>query len=311
METIHGFDLEEVNTFPGLLKAYRNIGIQASNLSVADTLLYSMVADKDMTFYISFTSTVISSGLREIMAQFIRDASPKVIITTAGAIEEDIMRTLGSFYLGHFNIDDASLRKRGINRIGNIFVPNERYEGLEKFVRPILGEFTGGFPISTRQLISRLSENINDPGSFLKAAHDIGCKVFCPAITDGALGIQLYIHKQKNREFCIDVTADMKELADITLQSKSTGALILGGGVPKHHTLGVNLLRGGLDKAVYISTAHEYDASLSGAYPREAVSWGKIKAQGKSVLVYADYSIVFPLLAKSLHDKIKENKRTE
>jgi len=302
---VTGFDLEDIDTFSGLLSAYAGIGIQATNLSIADRLIYDMVSDKDTTLFFSFTSNVISSGLREIAAQFIRDAKPKAIITTAGAVEEDVMKSLGNFYIGSFNADDRQLRRKGINRIGNIYVPNERYEQLESFVKPILAGVKGSGPISSLELIEMLSSKVSDPGSFLKAARDVGCKVFCPAITDGALGLQLYFHKQKSKGFALDITADMKQLADISLNAGSTGAVIIGGGVAKHHTIGINIMRGGLDRAVYISTAGEHDASLSGAYPREAVSWGKVKASAKHVLVNDEASVCFPLLALSLHEKLK------
>ncbi len=304
MEAIRGFNLDNIRSFSDLLKAYRYIGIQATNLSIADELLWAMVQDKENVLFFSFTSNIISSGLREVAAQFIRDAKPKVIITTVGAIEEDIMKSMGDFYVGTFYADDKELREEGINRIGNIFVPNERYEQFEGFVKPVFEKLDVGKPVGINQLVGALTDNINDRNSILRAARDVGTQVFCPAITDGALGLQLYFYRQRHHNFAVDVLADMKDLANITLNAKRTGALIMGGGLAKHHTIGVNLLREGLDRAVYISTAQEYDASLSGAYPREAISWGKIKASSKHVLVNSEASLAFPLLALSLHERL-------
>lgn len=303
MEAIRGFNYSEVNGMSSFLKACKTIGIQATNLSLADEILHEMVENDNVSFIFSFTSTVISSGLREVVSQFIRDAKPKAIITTAGAIEEDIMKTLGDFYLGSFNTNDVELRKKGINRIGNIFVPNERYEQLENFVRPIFESF-GDSTISPSELVDALSVRISDEYSFLFAARQNGVQVFCPAITDGALGIHLFMHKQKHPKFALDVTKDMKLLANIVFDAKETGALILGGGMIKHHTIGINLLRGGLDYAVYVTSAVEQDASVSGAFPKEGVSWGKIKSNSMRASVWGDYSIIFPLLALSLHDKL-------
>ncbi|MCX8205922.1 MAG: deoxyhypusine synthase [Candidatus Micrarchaeota archaeon] len=305
MDTIRGFSLDDVKSFPELLKAYSTLGIQATNLSHADEILWEMVSDRHNTLFFSFTSNVISSGLREIASQFIRDARPKVIITTAGAIEEDIMKSLGEFYLGSFYADDAELRSEGINRIGNIFVPSQRYEELEGYVKPVLKRLDKGRPVSVNALITELSRPIKDKHSFLKAALDTGAKVFCPAITDGALGLQLYFYRQQHKGFVLDQLADMADIAQMTLNAERTGALIIGGGIAKHYTIGVNLMREGLDRAIYISTAQEHDASLSGAYPREAVSWGKIKSSSRHVLVNDEASISFPLLALSLHQKLK------
>jgi len=307
---IKGFKLSEVNSFSSLMKNYSTMGIQATHLSKADEILEKIVLDKKCTFYLAFTSNIISSGLREIISQLILISKPSVIITTAGAIEEDIMKSLGSFDLGTFQADDKELRKKGINRIGNIYVPNQRYIDLEKFIQPILKDiYKRKKVISVNELIIEISKKIKDKNSFIYSSKLSGTEIFCPAITDGALGIQLYMFKQKHPDFCVDVIGDMKKLANITLLSEKTGALIIGGGLAKHHTIGVNLLRDGLDHAVYISTASEHDASLSGAFPKEAISWGKLKQDSKHVLVNDEASISLPLLVLSLNEKLnKKNK---
>ncbi len=298
---IKGFDLDSITSFEGLIKGYSSLGIQASNLSKATSVLEDILSDPTYTFTLAFSSTVGSSGLREIVAQFIRDAKPKVIITTAGAIEEDYMKSFSNFELGDFNMDDRELHQKGFNRIGNILVPNNAYVQLEERVRPLL-EKAGNY-LTPHDFINLLSDDIDDEYSFLKAARDVGAKVFCPAITDGALGIQLFLHKQRNPDFVMDVTGDMKVLANEILGAEKTGALVLGGGIAKHHTIGTHLMRGGLDNAVYITTAFEQDASLSGAQTREAVSWGKIKENADTVTVWGDYSIIFPLVALYFHNK--------
>lgn len=304
---IKGFKLEQVNSFSSLLKNYSSIGIQATHLSQADEILETIVNKKECTFFLAFTSNIISSGLREIISQLISISKPSVIITTAGAIEEDIMKSLGSFELGSFQADDKELRKKGINRIGNIFVSSENYVSLENFIQPLLKDiYSRKKTISVNELIKEISLKIKDENSFLFSALNSGTEIFCPAITDGAIGVQIYLFKQKNPDFCIDVSEDMKKLADITLMSKETGALIIGGGLAKHHTIGVNLLRDGLDYAVYISTATEHDASLSGAFPKEAISWGKLQQNSKHVLVNDEASISLPLLVLSLNEKLNK-----
>jgi len=115
--------------------------------------------------------------------------------------------------------------------------------------------------------------------------------------------LQLFFFKQKHPSLGIDVTADMEKLAKLTLEADKTGAIILGGGIAKHHTIGVNILREGLDYAVYVSTADEYDGSLSGAKPKEAKSWSKLKEEGNSVSIVCDATIAFPLIAPALEEK--------
>lgn len=120
--------------------------------------------------------------------------------------------------------------------------------------------------------------------------------VFCPAITDGSLGDVLFTHSVRNPGLRIDLVEDIRALNFISLRSVSSGMIVLGGGVAKHHTYNACLMRNGADYCVQVNTAQEFDGSDSGARPDEAVSWGKIGVEGQTVKIHADASLVFPLL---------------
>jgi deoxyhypusine synthase len=304
MEKVRGMQLSKDMKIADLAKGMANIGFQATQLSRAVKVIEKMKKDKAVIFF-SFTSNMVSSGLREIIAQLLRERFVDVVVTSVGSIEEDLIKTGKPFLLGSFDADDTVLRKQGVNRIGNIFVPDDRYEFLEDKLAPFFKKLYERQQkkkrlISPSELIFELGKEINDKNSIIYWAAKNNIPVFCPAITDGAFGLQLYFFKQKFREFGIDVTGDMEQLAKIVLEADKTGAIILGGGVAKHHTIGVNILRGGLDYAVYISTGTEYDGSLSGARPREAVSWSKISKDGNYVFVNGDATIIFPIVAGAL-----------
>jgi len=307
-DPVKGFFPEEVNRFPDLVRAMRRIGFQATELAKAAELFADMVKDRECTVFLGFTSNIISSGLRELIAYMVKERWVDVIVTTVGGIEEDAMKSLGDFYVGAWDVNDRDLHKRGINRIGNIFVENELYVKLESFLTPIFDELyrrfkeTGKLP-SPSEIAREIGKNIKDERSYLYWAYKNNVPVFCPAPTDGALGLQLFYYKENgHKDFGIDVTGDGEQLANIVYDAKKTGALILGGGVPKHHIIGANLARGGLDSAVYITTAVEWDGSLSGARPREAVSWGKIKETGSTVYVYGDATIILPIMLLAVNE---------
>jgi len=122
--------------------------------------------------------------------------------------------------------------------------------------------------------------------------------VFSPGITDSAIGLQTYFFKQKRGrgDFGIDVTKDMGALAQLALDAEKTAGIVLGGGISKHHLIGINLMRGGLDYALYLSTSEGWEGSLSGAPPSEAVSWGKISESGRYVNIRGDATVMLPLL---------------
>lgn len=288
----------------GLAQAMEGVGFQATQIGRGAKLIRAMREGKAKVF-LTFTSNMASSGLREMIAQIIAAKKVDAVVTGIGSVEEDIMKCSGKFELATFDEDDVALNKKGINRIGNILVGNAHYVKLEKKLMPFFGKELAkqkklGRMLSPSEIIADLGLEINDKNSFVYQAAKNGIPIFCPAPTDGAFGLQLYFFKQKHPDFGIDVTGDMRRLAQIALDAEKTGGIILGGGFAKHHALGVNLLRGGFDYAVYVSTGTEYDGSLSGARAKEAKSWGKINSKANAVHIDCDATIALPLLASAI-----------
>ncbi|MBD3310146.1 deoxyhypusine synthase [Candidatus Woesearchaeota archaeon] len=310
LEKVQGLKLEKGMKVSDLLKQYKNLGFQATHVGQAVDTIRQMRKDKAVVFF-SFTSNMVSSGLRELFAEMVKKKLVDVIVTSIGSIEEDLIKTKKPFLLGSFNADDKDLHKKGINRIGNVYVPNDRYELLEDMLIPFFEKMyelqkKEGMMLSPRKTIHELGKTIEDENSIIYWAAKNNIPVFCPAPTDGAFGLQLYFFKQGNPDFGIDVTADMKELADLTLAADKTGGIILGGGFAKHHIIGVNILREGLDYAVYVTTATQYDGSLSGARSNEAISWSKLKEEANNVCIEADATVAFPLIAAAVMESLDE-----
>ncbi|MFH1443361.1 MAG: deoxyhypusine synthase [Candidatus Micrarchaeota archaeon] len=280
-----------------LFSQMENAGFQASELHKASVVMKDMLSDRQCTRFLAFTANMAASGLRGIFADMLKRKMFDAVITTGGSIDHDLIKSFSFYEKGDFNLDDVQLHKRSINRLGNILVDNENYVALEKRMQPLLKRLYAKKKIySARELISEISSTIKDESSFLYQCRKNNIPVFSPGLIDSAIGLQLFFFKQDNRDFILDETGDMKELANLILTAKKTGALILGGGISKHYTIASNLLRGGLDYSVYITTASAYDGSLSGAFPNEAKSWGKIKERGSTAVVYGDATILLPLL---------------
>jgi deoxyhypusine synthase len=154
--------------------------------------------------------------------------------------------------------------------------------------------------LSTKQLVWEIGKRIDSEDSIIYWAYQNKIPVFVPGITDGAVGSQIWLFWQMHKDFRINLLQDEQELADIVFTAKKTGALMIGGGISKHHTIWWNQFREGLDYAVYITTAVEYDGSLSGAQVREAISWGKVREDAKQVTVEGDATVLLPLLISAL-----------
>ena len=274
-------------------------GFMAKNLfDVADTLT-SMCDRKECTKFLSFPAAIMATGTRGVIIDMVRAGMVDVIVTTCGTLDHDISRTLADYYEGSFEMNDARLRRAGYHRLGNVLVPLDSYGPLiEKQMQALLTRAyeRGARSMTTEELSAEIGRELGSSRSLLYWAQKRRVPVFVPGITDGAVGSQIWLFAESHRDFKIDLIGDERRLSDITSEAKETGALVLGGGISKHHTIWWNLYRGGLDWACYITTASEFDGSLSGAQVREAVSWGKVKEKARQASLYAEITTVLPLV---------------
>jgi deoxyhypusine synthase len=295
---VRGYDFRGEFDFAEMLSAYETTGFQATQLAEAVEIAEEM-QEADATVYLTFTSNIISSGLRETVAYLVREGYIDVLITTSGSLTEDVIKTAKPFKMGEWDADEAALRESGINRLGNIFVPSDRYVWLEEYLNDFFDDFFAEEKVRTPTDFAReLGATLDDEDSVLKQAADNDVPVFCPALTDAEVGNFLYYYRQgHDSDIGIEILDDYDELIENGMLADTTGLIAVGGGVPKHHAIMTNLFRGGADYAIYISTGMEGDGSLSGAPPSEAVSWGKIKEEEKNYTqIEAEATLVFPLL---------------
>jgi deoxyhypusine synthase len=297
---VKGYDFDKGINYKEIIHSFSTTGFQATHLSKAIEITNKMIDEKAF-IYLGYTSNMVSSGLRDVFRFLVKSKKVNVVVTTAGGIEEDIIKCLGDFTLGDFRSPGKKLREEGINRIGNILVANNRYVEFEEFFQKILEEIyteqkKTNKAITPSDLIWKLGEKINDERSICYWAWKNKIKIFCPAITDGAIGDNIWFFKYNHEDFLIDIAEDIKQMNDSVFENKKTGAVILGSGVVKHQILNANMFKNGLDYVVYINNSQEFDGSDAGAMPDEAVSWGKILPNAESIKVFGDATILFPIL---------------
>lgn len=276
----------------------------AKHLAIAKQILKTMLTNNKCLRFLSFPACLVATGVRGIIKEMVRRKWFDIIITTCGTLDHDIARCFKKYYHGSFNLDDIKLHKKGLNRLGNVVIPNESYGIiLEKKLKEIFQDILGNNRnIALHKLLWEVGKRL-DNTSILFWAYKKKIPIIVPAIFDGAFGYQLWIFRQEEK-FDIDIFADETLINDLVWKSKKSGALIIGGGVSKHHTIWWNQFKDGLNYAVYITTSTEYDGSLSGARPREAISWGKINEMAKYICIDTDACIALPILFYSLKDVI-------
>ena len=283
-------------------------GFTAGNLASGLKVIEKMIRDKDCIKFLSFTGNLVATGTRGVFKELVRRKLVDVIITACGSLDHDIARCWKNYYKGSFFMDDEELCKKGINRLGNVLVPNESYGPIiEKKMQELLQRLwnDGVKEVSTSQLCKVIGLHICNESSILYWAAKNNVPVYVPGITDGAVGYQLWLFSEECG-FKINLLKDSKELNDIIFSAKKTGALIVGGGISKHHTIWWNQFKDGLDYAVYITTAVEWDGSLSGAKPREAVSWRKISPKADRIMIEGDASLILPIITSALIDRLEK-----
>ena len=288
-------------------KMSKSGGFESRNLADGLSVLAEMINEKECISFLSFVGAIISTGLRGIIKDMIEHRWFDVIITTCGALDHDIARHFSNYNEGSFTLDDAELNDADFHRLGNVLVPMDSYGPLiEKKMQMFLEEEynNGTREMSTEDVCKMIGKHLGDD-SFLHSAYKNDVKVIVPGIMDGAVGSQIWLFAQKHSDFKLNVIKDADTLSGIIFKAKKSGALMIGGGISKHHTLWWNQYRDGLDFAVYITTAQEFDGSLSGALVREAISWGKVTQNAKQTTIHAEATTVLPFLYSALLSKIK------
>ncbi|XP_043480314.1 probable deoxyhypusine synthase [Leptopilina heterotoma] len=320
---VKGFDWNSGVDYDALLKSYALSGFQATNFGLAVEEIQKMLTARSVglnkeqidsfeddefikrknscTIFLGYTSNMASCGIRDTIRFLVQHKLVDCIVTTAGGVEEDLIKCLAPTYIGDFTLDGKLLRDKGINRIGNLLVPNNNYCLFEDWVMPKFDEMLKeqnekGMLWTPSKIIEKLGKDINNTNSICYWAAKNKIPIFSPALTDGSLGDMMYFHSFRNPGLVVDILSDLRRLNTMSVKAVSTGIIIIGGGVVKHHICNANLMRNGADYSVFINTSSEFDGSDSGARPDEAISWGKIRKEASPVKIYAEATLVFPLL---------------
>jgi deoxyhypusine synthase len=277
----------------------------------AAQLLAEIFQDENYTVFLALAGPAIPGGLRKIIAKLVKLKFLDALVVTGANITHDLIEALGfKHWQGSFYADDRKLEGDRLGRVGDIYVEQKAFETLEKKIYSFLDEASQTYKseaLGVYELLWLLGGKIEDEDSVLRVAAEQRIPVFSPGIYDSMIGLHLWGYS-KLKGFKLDLNRDMSRLADMVFESKKIGAVILGGGLPKHYVLGASILKGGVDAAVQITLDRPESGSLSGANLEEAISWGKAKPESRLASIIGDYTFVFPVLASYVLAKIQGEK---
>lgn len=283
----------------------------AGRLARASNLLVEMINDKDMDIFMSLAGPMVPGGLRNIVGDLIREKRIKVLITSGANITHDLLEAFGGKHYRDLGTDDEELNDAGIGRIADVYTSSDDFEVFESEIIKIFETISEKLDndedngiISIQKLLREVGFLIEDENSILRLAAENDVSIFAPGLIDSMFGLQLWMFTQDHK-LVVDAVGDMHYLSDLVFESEKIGAIMLGGGLPKHYTLASNLLKGGIDAGIQITMDRPETGSLSGAPLEEAKSWSKAKHGSNLETVIGDVTIIFPLIVVNALDKIE------
>ena len=311
MKRVEQMRLKPGMTVGELAEEMRRSGvIGAGRVGRAVEIVAEMFSDPDYTTFIALSGPLVHGGLRLVFTDLVREGYVDAVVTNGANIVGDLIEAMGEHhYIGRVDVDDEELLKKGINRAYDIYFEEKVFSDLEAFIGKILDEIPEEkrVDIPINGLLREIGLRLKDEDSILYNAAKRDVPIFSPGLLDSMLGIPLWMYS-KSKRLTMNPLRDIDRFADVVYDAKKTGAIILGGGTPKHHTQYMNTLRDGLDAAVQISSARPEDGSLSGAPLKESLSWGKLKVGQMEMTstIFGEVTTIFPLIIAAALEKIKK-----
>ncbi len=299
VDRVQHIDLKPESTIQEFVNALSNVGVLgAGRLGRAASVVSRMFKDSDCFTFLSMSGPMVPGGLRRIFSQLVENGLVDAIVTSGANIVHDLVEAYGgSHHRVPLQKDDKELREAGMGRIADVYVHESGFEIFEKHIY----EFLDGLPkekittMAPSEFLGELGTTLKDPASIVRQAALKNVPIFSPGLMDSMLGFHLYTYST-TKELRLDFVKDLRILGEIVTATKKTGAIMLGGGLTKHFTMGSTILRGGLDLAIQVTLDRPEGGSLGGAPLEEGVSWQKVQADANFETVIGDATIIFPLI---------------
>lgn len=300
MKHIEPKDKMELAAFLGSMREVGVLG--AGRLGRATEIVQRMLADTACFTFLSLSGPMVPGGLRGVIRHLVEEKLVDTIVTSGANIVHDLVEAYGG---RHYRVpadkDDYDLREAGMGRIADIYVSESDFERFEKGIYRFIDSLSDDkmTTLAPSEFLKDLGLSLDDENSILFHAARNDIPIFSPGMMDSMLGFHLYTYSTM-KQLSLDFVKDLRILGEIVTAQKRTGAIMLGGGLTKHFTMGATILRGGLDMAVQITLDRPEGGSLGGAPLVEGVSWQKMQTEANFETVIGDATIIFPLIILGL-----------
>jgi len=282
----------------------------------ASKIYNEMLSDKDCSIFLTLAGSTSAAGCMNLYSDLIKyNMVDAIVATGASIIDMDFFEALGfKHYQGSQFKDDTELRNSYIDRIYDTYIDEEELQACDKTICDIANTLEPR-AYTSREFIKEigkfLKKRAKKKNSLIEMAYDNNVPIFCPAFTDSSAGFGLVMHQEQNpkEHITIDSIKEFRELTEVKLQSKQSGLLMIGGGVPKNFVqdtvVCAELLGKKVDMhkyAIQITVADTRDGACSSSTLKEASSWGKVDIT-KEQMVFAEATSVLPLIASDAYHR--------
>lgn len=300
-----------------LLEAMACTGFQGRKLGESVETWAHMLKERKLTIFMGLTGAMCPAGMRKIIAFLIQKRMIDCLVSTGANMFHDIHEGLGGHhYVGSHAADDAALFEEGVDRIYDVFAVEEQFRNTDHIIADFSTTLKPGQPYSSREFMYRLGRWLHERGadhdSIVVSAYMHDVPIFIPALCDSSIGIGLMVARRGGRAINVDQMKDVDDITRIIENSKKTGVIYVGGGVPKNFIQQTEVIASilglpieGHSYAIQYTTDAPHWGGLSGCTFEEAVSWGKIAAVAPKVQVFTDATIALPIVSHALAEKTK------
>ena len=299
-----------------IIESMSKMSFTSRDTAKASKIYNEMIEDKNCSIFLTLAGSTSAAGCMQLYSDLVKyNMVDAIVATGASIIDMDFFEAIGfKHYQGSQFQDDSELRKNYIDRIYDTYIDENELQACDKAICDIANTLEPK-AYTSREFIYELGKflkkNSKKKNSLIETAFDNNVPIFCPAFTDSSAGFGLVMHQEQNpkKHITIDSIREFRELTEIKLQSKQSGLLMVGGGVPKNFiqdtVVCAELLGKKVDMhkyAIQITVADARDGACSSSTLKEASSWGKVDVT-KEQMVFAEATSVLPLIASDAYHR--------
>ena len=305
-----------------IIESMKKMSFTSRDTGKAAEIYNEMIKDQNCSIFLTIAGSTSAAGCMNLYSDLVKyNMVDAIVATGASIIDMDFFEALGfKHYQADQFQDDRILRENYIDRIYDTYIDEEDLQICDKTICEIANKLPPK-PYTSREFIKELGKylkkNAKKKGSLIEVAYDCNVPIFCPAFTDSSAGFGLVMHQEKNpnNHITIDSVREFRELTEIKIKSKTSGLLMIGGGVPKNFVqdtvVCAELLGKKVDMhkyAIQLTVADTREGACSSSTLKEASSWGKVDAS-KEQMVFAEATSVLPLIVSDVyHRKFWQNR---